>query len=148
MLPQILLKPREYFPFPLNLGVCVGFWLLIAIHQIFISLSSPLSAHIYSCTRLQAHTVYSAKWHANISHQQVQAKRPWPCLYPQCSEGAAEEADHCTQWQWQLISRECQTNTTLNFCMHLWATFSTCQVLEKYHFIQEVFDWVLGKVET
>jgi DNA-directed RNA polymerase II subunit RPB1 len=47
-----------------------------------------------------------------------------------------------------LISRECQANATLNFCMHLRATFSTRRVLEKYHLTREAFDWVLGEVET
>jgi hypothetical protein len=32
-----------------------------------------------------------------------------------------------------LISGECQMNATLNFCMHLRATFSTRRVLEKSH---------------
>jgi DNA-directed RNA polymerase II subunit RPB1 len=42
------------------------------------------------------------------------------------------------------ISRECQTSATLNFCMHLRATFATRRVLEKYHLTREAFDWVLG----
>ncbi|KAH9964633.1 beta and beta-prime subunits of DNA dependent RNA-polymerase [Russula dissimulans] len=46
------------------------------------------------------------------------------------------------------ISRECQANATLNFCMHVRATFSTRRVLEKYHLTREAFDWVLGEVET
>ena len=47
-----------------------------------------------------------------------------------------------------LISRECQANATLNFCMHLRATFATRRVLEKSHLTREAFDWVLGEVET
>ena len=47
-----------------------------------------------------------------------------------------------------LISRECQANATLNFCMHLRASFATRRVLEKYHLTREAFDWVLGEVET
>ncbi|KAH9036612.1 beta and beta-prime subunits of DNA dependent RNA-polymerase [Lactarius pseudohatsudake] len=46
------------------------------------------------------------------------------------------------------ISRECQANATLNFCMHLRASFATRRVLEKYHLTREAFDWVLGEVET
>jgi DNA-directed RNA polymerase II subunit RPB1 len=46
------------------------------------------------------------------------------------------------------ISRECQGNATLNFCMHLRATFATRRVLERYHLTREAFDWVLGEVET
>ena len=47
-----------------------------------------------------------------------------------------------------LISRECQANATLNFSMHLRASFATRRVLEKYHLTREAFDWVLGEVET
>ncbi|KAH9982072.1 beta and beta-prime subunits of DNA dependent RNA-polymerase [Lactifluus volemus] len=47
-----------------------------------------------------------------------------------------------------IISRECQANATLNFCMHLRATFATRRVLERYHLTREAFDWVLGEVET
>lgn len=46
------------------------------------------------------------------------------------------------------ISNECQANATLNFCMHLRATFAARRVLEKYHLTREAFDWVLGEVET
>ncbi|KAH9045807.1 beta and beta-prime subunits of DNA dependent RNA-polymerase [Lactarius hengduanensis] len=44
------------------------------------------------------------------------------------------------------ISRECQANATLNFCMHLRASFATRRVLEKYHLTREAFDWVLGEI--
>ncbi|KAH9170999.1 beta and beta-prime subunits of DNA dependent RNA-polymerase [Lactarius sanguifluus] len=44
------------------------------------------------------------------------------------------------------ISRECQANATLNFCMHLRASFATRRVLEKYHLTREAFDWVLGEM--
>ncbi|KAI0286600.1 beta and beta-prime subunits of DNA dependent RNA-polymerase [Russula aff. rugulosa BPL654] len=46
------------------------------------------------------------------------------------------------------ISGESQASATLNFCMHLRATFATRRVLEKYHLTREAFDWVLGEVET
>lgn len=46
------------------------------------------------------------------------------------------------------LSSEAQENATLNFCMHLRATFATRRVLEKYHLTLEAFDWVLGEVET
>jgi DNA-directed RNA polymerase II subunit RPB1 len=46
------------------------------------------------------------------------------------------------------ISGECQASATLNFCMHVRATFATRRVLEKYHLTREAFDWVLGEVET
>ncbi|KDQ53026.1 hypothetical protein JAAARDRAFT_197811 [Jaapia argillacea MUCL 33604] len=46
------------------------------------------------------------------------------------------------------LSREAQANATLNFRMHLRATFATRRVLEKFHLSREAFDWVLGEVET
>uniref|UniRef100_A0A8H7YB65 DNA-directed RNA polymerase subunit n=2 Tax=Psilocybe TaxID=71950 RepID=A0A8H7YB65_PSICU len=46
------------------------------------------------------------------------------------------------------LSREGQENATLNFRMHLRATFASRRVLEKYHLTREAFDWVVGEVET
>ncbi|KAJ8694426.1 DNA-directed RNA polymerase II core subunit rpo21 [Pleurotus ostreatus] len=46
------------------------------------------------------------------------------------------------------LSREAQTNATLNFSMHLRATFASRKVLEQHHLTREAFDWVLGKVEA
>ncbi|KAG6899798.1 DNA-directed RNA polymerase II subunit rpb1 [Termitomyces sp. T159_Od127] len=46
------------------------------------------------------------------------------------------------------LSQEGQTNATLNFRMHLRATFATRRVLEKFHLTREAFDWVLGEVES
>jgi len=46
------------------------------------------------------------------------------------------------------LSREAQENATLNFRMHLRATFASRRVLEKYHLTREAFDWVLGEVEA
>ncbi|KAA1468311.1 beta and beta-prime subunits of DNA dependent RNA-polymerase [Dentipellis sp. KUC8613] len=46
------------------------------------------------------------------------------------------------------LSTEAQHNSTLNFRMHLRATFSTRRVLERHHLTREAFDWVLGEVEA
>ncbi|THH07234.1 hypothetical protein EW146_g9383 [Bondarzewia mesenterica] len=46
------------------------------------------------------------------------------------------------------LTREAQDNATLNFRMHLRATFATRRVLERYHLTREAFDWVLGEVEA
>ncbi|KAG6916931.1 DNA-directed RNA polymerase II subunit rpb1 [Tephrocybe rancida] len=46
------------------------------------------------------------------------------------------------------LSREAQENATLNFRMHLRATFASRRVLEKFHLSREAFDWVLGEVES
>ncbi|KAG5219798.1 DNA-directed RNA polymerase II [Salix suchowensis] len=46
------------------------------------------------------------------------------------------------------LSREAQTNATLNFSMHLRATFASRKVLEQHHLTREAFDWVLGEVEA
>ncbi|TDL14139.1 RNA polymerase II largest subunit [Rickenella mellea] len=46
------------------------------------------------------------------------------------------------------LSREAQQNATLNFRMHLRATFATRRVLEEFHLTREAFDWVLGEIET
>src|SRR6185369_9231480 len=46
------------------------------------------------------------------------------------------------------LSLEAQENATLNFRMHLRATFASRRVLEKYHLTREAFDWVLGEVEA
>ncbi|KAH0590072.1 DNA-directed RNA polymerase II subunit rpb1 [Termitomyces sp. J132] len=46
------------------------------------------------------------------------------------------------------LSQEAQTNATLNFRMHLRASFATRRVLEKFHLTREAFDWVLGEVES
>ncbi|ETW87772.1 hypothetical protein HETIRDRAFT_424453 [Heterobasidion irregulare TC 32-1] len=46
------------------------------------------------------------------------------------------------------LSLEAQDNATLNFRMHLRATFATRRVLERYHLTREAFDWVLGEVEA
>ncbi|KAF4609278.1 DNA-directed RNA polymerase II subunit rpb1 [Pleurotus pulmonarius] len=46
------------------------------------------------------------------------------------------------------LSREAQTNGTLNFSMHLRATFASRKVLEQHHLTREAFDWVLGEVEA
>jgi DNA-directed RNA polymerase II subunit RPB1 len=46
------------------------------------------------------------------------------------------------------LSREGQENATLNFRMHLRATFASRRVLEKYHLTREAFDWVIGEVEA
>ncbi|KAF5322328.1 hypothetical protein D9619_002094 [Psilocybe cf. subviscida] len=46
------------------------------------------------------------------------------------------------------LSVEAQENATLTFRMHLRATFAARHVLEKFHLTREVFDWVVGEVET
>jgi len=46
------------------------------------------------------------------------------------------------------LSKEAQDNSTLNFRMHLRATFATRRVLERFHLTREAFDWVIGEVET
>lgn len=46
------------------------------------------------------------------------------------------------------LSHEAQTNTTLNFSMHLRATFAFPKVLEQHHLTREVFDSVLGEGEA
>ncbi|KAI0063081.1 beta and beta-prime subunits of DNA dependent RNA-polymerase [Artomyces pyxidatus] len=46
------------------------------------------------------------------------------------------------------LSQEGQENATLNFRMHLRATFASRRVLERHHLTREAFDWVLGEVET
>ncbi|KAG5223244.1 DNA-directed RNA polymerase II [Salix suchowensis] len=46
------------------------------------------------------------------------------------------------------LSRVAQTKDTLNFSMHLRATFASRKVLERHHFTREAFDWVRGKVEA
>jgi DNA-directed RNA polymerase II subunit RPB1 len=46
------------------------------------------------------------------------------------------------------LSREGQENSTLNFRMHLRATFASRRVLEKHHLTREAFDWVIGEVES
>ncbi|KIM39097.1 hypothetical protein M413DRAFT_447445 [Hebeloma cylindrosporum] len=46
------------------------------------------------------------------------------------------------------LSREGQENSTLNFRMHLRATFASRRVLEKHHLTREAFDWVIGEVEA
>ncbi|PPQ63539.1 hypothetical protein CVT24_004769 [Panaeolus cyanescens] len=46
------------------------------------------------------------------------------------------------------LSREAQENATLNFRMHLRATFASRRVLEKFHLTREAYDWVLGEIET
>ncbi|KAJ8509443.1 hypothetical protein ONZ45_g8381 [Pleurotus djamor] len=46
------------------------------------------------------------------------------------------------------LSIEAQENATLNFCMHLRATFASRKVLETHHLTKEAFDWVMGEVEA
>ncbi|KAI0028851.1 DNA-directed RNA polymerase II, subunit 1 [Vararia minispora EC-137] len=46
------------------------------------------------------------------------------------------------------LSRQAQENATLNFRMHLRATFASRRVLERHHLTREAFDWVLGEVEA
>ncbi|KAI0311763.1 beta and beta-prime subunits of DNA dependent RNA-polymerase [Amylostereum chailletii] len=46
------------------------------------------------------------------------------------------------------LSREGQDNATLNFRMHLRATFASRRVLERHHLTREAFDWALGEIEA
>ena len=85
---------------------------------------------------------WRAHRHLHCSHWLVQVKWPRSHLYYQCGERVTEKL--IVVRSDDLISRECQTSTTLNFCMHLWATFATYWVLEKYHLTGGAFDWVLS----
>lgn len=46
------------------------------------------------------------------------------------------------------LSIEAQANATLNFRMHLRATFASRRVLEKFHLNREAFEWVMGEIEA
>jgi DNA-directed RNA polymerase II subunit RPB1 len=46
------------------------------------------------------------------------------------------------------LSVQAQANATLNFRMHLRATFAARRVIEHWHLTRESFDWVLGEVEA
>ncbi|KAE9384544.1 beta and beta-prime subunits of DNA dependent RNA-polymerase [Gymnopus androsaceus JB14] len=43
------------------------------------------------------------------------------------------------------LSREAQANATLQFHMHLRATFDCRRVLERFHLNKEAFEWVMGE---
>ena len=60
-----------------------------------------------------------------------------------------ELSQHLVVAQWDdQLSQEAQENATLRFWMHLWATFTSCCVLEKLYLNREAFKWVMGEIET